>query len=290
MRRILTIISAIAITAVAQAQTGSFFQGQSVSPNQKLIEEALSDAFRIVRFEFQLEDTTSHEKFNLSGKDFFGVAEGLCVNTCEGWIAPSSTLTPWSNNLEVKQYPEYKPVFSVASVLYPADTVWKPLEIRALPESKKIPGTSCSSVADTSVFGPGLSLGTLEEENEGWIVWVTRDGNKVAATSYSHRVVLSDSTSFGLGRKVIPSGVVGGFYVKPVNPSVGVIRFDLAGLMEKGIDGWKVVPFNADKVQVKKPTIVPDKPKLVPAGENKQVDVNAVPPKDKNNKKEKKNK
>lgn len=262
------------------------------SDNQQIIISSLEDAVRLVHIEFQLEDTVSHERFNLQGKDYFGFSEGLCIKTCKGWIAPAATVTPWKNNLEVKQYPEYKPVFSVASVLSPADTVWKPLEMKSLPAGEKISGTPYSSVADTVTFGPGLSLGEFGAENDGWIVWVAREGNKLSTTTYSHRVVMADSTSFGIGRKVVPTGVVGGFYVKPEYPSVGVIRLELVGLMDKGIDGWKVVPLEGGKDLLKKPALTPEKPKLVPAGEKKESEGTEAeaPAKDKKSKKEKKNK
>lgn len=272
---------------IAFAQPGSFFRG--VSDNQRFIEEALSDAFRMVRIEFQLEDTTSHERFNLQGKEYFGFAEGLCVKTASGWLAPASTLTPWKNSHEVKQYPEYKPAFSYATVLSPADTVWKPLDLKALPASEALPGTSYSCVSEVDTFGPGLSICALDAENEGWIVWIAREGNKLSVTTYSHRVAVADSTTFGIGRKVVPNGVVGGLYVKPSYPSVGVVSFSLAGLMEKGSDGWKVVPIECGKTLVQKPALAPDKPKLVPAGDKKDNDSEA-PAKEKKNKRDKKNK
>lgn len=287
MKRIFTIINIFLWVAVVASAQGFFSQG--VSQNQKLVEEALADVFKLVHFEYQLEDTTSHERFNLQGKEYFGFAEGLCVKTVSGWIAPASTLTPWKNSLEVKQYPEYKPVFSAASVLSPADTVWKPLDLKVLPESEVLPETSYSRVSEVETFGPGLSICSLDAENEGWIVWVAREGNKLSVTTYSHRVAIADSTTFGIGRKVVPSGIVGGFYVKPSYPSVGVITFGLAGLMEKGSDGWKVIPIEGGKILVQKPTLVPDKPKLVPAGDKKDSDSEA-PVEDKKNKRDKKNK
>ena len=162
-----------------------------------------------------------------------------------------------------------------------------------------VQGTSFSCVQDTRHFGPGLVCSGLDEKTEGWIVWVSRLGDKLSVTTYSHIVSVSDSTTFGIGRKVVPDRVVGGFYVKPVYPSVGVICFELVGLMDKFADGWKVVPFSADSfsdnpvlVPSNKPTIVPEKPKLVPAGnKNESEEPNAeVPSKDKKNKKEKKSK
>ncbi len=288
MKHIITILVAFLWTAFIAGAQGFFSQG--VSQNQKLVEEALSDAFMIVHVEFQIEDTVSHERFNLEGKDFFGFTEGLCVKTSGGWIAPTPTVIPWINNTDVKKYPEYKPVLSVASVLSPADTVWKPLELKLLSKAESLEGIAYSCVADTSSFGPGLFLGGFDKETEGWIVWVSRKGNKLSTTTYSHRVIPTDSTTFGIGRKVVPDGVVGGFYVKTVYPSVGAIRFDLAGMMAKGPDGWKVVPLNGVEEQAAKPVLASEKPKLVPVGEKKADDEPGAPIKEKKNKKDKKNK
>lgn len=289
---IITIVTLLTVVTVASAQ--DFFV-KGGSSNQNLVEEALSDAFRVVRVEFQLEDTVSHERFNLEGKSFFGFSEGLCIKTDKGWIAPASTVTPWNNNLEVKQFPDYKPVISTVSALSSADTVWNQVARLSVEKAESVPGTSYSCVPDTSAFGPGLVCSGLEEKTDGWIVWIARKGNEISVTTYGHHVVVADSTTFGIGRKVVPDGVVGGFYVKPVYPSVGVIRFELAGLMNKSLDGWKVVPFAIESSSDKpvmapsgRPSISPDKPKLVPANENQPEVKETSPVKNKKNKKNKK--
>lgn len=291
-RFIFTIVTLLIAVTVTSAQ-GFFERGGS--PNQNFIEEALSDAFLVVRVEFQLEDTVSHERFNIEGKSFFGFSDGLCIKTAKGWIAPTSTVTPWKNNLEVRQFPGYKPVLSTISTLSSADTVWSQVTKPSIEKAEAVPGTSYSCVPDLSAFGPGLVCSGLDEKTDGWIVWVTRSGNRISLTTYSHHVTAADSTTFGIGRKVVPEGVVGGFYVKPVYPSVGVIRFELVGLMDKGVDGWKVVPF-ANEVSPEKPvlapsgkpSIVPDKPKLVPANGDQAEATESAPAKNKKSKKNKK--
>lgn len=291
-RLIITIVTILTAVTITSAQ-GFFTRGGS--PNQNFLEKSLSDAFRVVRIEFQLEDTVSHERFNLEGKSFFGFSEGLCVKTDKGWIAPTSTVFPWKDNQEVKQFPDYKPALSAVSTLSSADTVWSQVAKPSIEKAEAVPGTSYSYVPDLSAFGPGLVCSVLDEKTDGWIVWVTRSGNKISVTTYSHHVVAADSTTLGIGRKVVPEGVVGGFYVKPVYPSVGVIRFELAGLMEKESDGWKVAPFASEASSEKqalapssKPSIVPDKPKLVPANDDQAEAKEAAPAKNKKNKKNKK--
>ena len=275
MKRLIITIAALFAALTFTSAQGFFSRGGS--SNQNFVEEALSDAFRVVRIEFQLEDTVSHERFNLEGKSFFGFAEGLCVKT------------------EIKQFPDYKPVLSTVSAISVADTVWKPFSTYSVEKVESVPGSSYSCVPDTAPFGPGLVCSGLDGKTEGWIVWVSRKGDKLSITTYSHSVNPADSVTFGIGRKVVPEGVVGGFYVKPVYPSVGVIRFELAGVMDKGQDGWKVDPLAIEQKAGKpsstpstRPSIAPDKPKIVPATGDKAEEKEAAPAKNKKNKKNKK--
>lgn len=292
MKRLIITIAALFAALTFTSAQGFFSRGGS--SNQNFVEEALSDAFRVVRVEFQLEDTVSHERFNLEGKSFFGFAEGLCVKTVKGWIAPDGVVTPWKNSQEVKQFPDYKPVLSTVSAISVADTVWKPFSTYSVDKVEIVPGTSYSCVPDTAPFGSGLVCTGLDGNTEGWIVWVSRKGDKLSVTTYSHNVNPADSVTFGIGRKVVPEGVVGGFYVKPVYPSVGVIRFELVGVMDECQDGWKVDPFAIEPQAGKtaapstRPSIAPDKPKIVPANGDKAEEQETSPVKNRKNKKNKK--
>lgn len=292
-KSIIIVALSFLVSGIASAQFRPVFP--TSSSNQKIVETAIEDAICFVRIEFQLEDTVSRERFNLEGKSYFGFAEGLCVKTEKGWIAPAGVVTPWKNSQEVKQFPDYKPALSTVSAISVADTVWKPFSMYSVDKVEDVPGTSYSCVLGTAPFGPGLVCSGLDGKTEGWIVWVSRKGDKLSVTTYSHSVNPADSVTFGIGRKVVPEGVVGGFYVKPVYPSVGVIRFELAGVMDKGQDGWKVDPLAIEPKAGKpsstpstRPSIAPDKPKIVPATGDKAEEKEAAPAKNKKNKKNKK--
>lgn len=293
MKRLMITIAAMFAAVVVSSAQGFFSRGGS--PNQNFIEEALTDAFRVVRVEFQLEDTVSHERFNLAGKSYFGFSEGLCIKTERGWLAPAGVVTPWKNNLDVRKFPDYKPVLSTVSAISVTDTLWKPVTKYSLDKVEDVQGTSYSCVQDIASFGPGLGCVGLDKKVEGWIVWVSRVGDKLSVTTYSHNVNPADSATVGIGHKVVPEGVVGGFYVNPIYPSVGVIRFELVGVMDKDRDGWKVNPFSMEQ-QSGQPSIVPattsslspDKPKLVPADGNKADEQETSPARNKKNKKNKK--
>ena len=85
--------------------------------------------------------------------------------------------------------------------------------------------------------------------------------------SYSHFVSVSDSSSFSLGHKVIPENAIGGFFVSPVNISIGSVRFDLMGLLSKNEEEWGIVLLDIPGETL---GLTPDKPKLVPAGKQQK--------------------
>ncbi|MBR0532112.1 MAG: hypothetical protein IJJ96_05840 [Bacteroidales bacterium] len=284
MKKIVSILLLTVVSSLfASAQFRPVFP--TTSGNQKIVETALKEALCVMKTEFQLEDTVSHERFNLEGKDFFGYSEGLCVKTNKGWISPMSVVSPWESNPDVKKYPEYKPVLSLASVLNVQDTTWSAINIKQIGKMVSIPLTQYQIVEDTDTFGEGLSVGKVDKSSDGWIVWVCRAENKVTLKAYSHVLSISDSTSYDLGYKVVPDNALGGIYVGTAYPSPGEVRFELLGMLANNEDEWGIVLLDAPS---QTPVLSPDKPKLVPAGDKKVEATSAAVPKEKKNKKNKK--
>ena len=212
MKKLIAIITLLVLSATfAFAQFKPMFP--TTSGNQKIVETALKNAVCIMRIEYQLEDTVSHEKYNVEGKDYFGFSEGLCVKTSEGWVAPSFMTTPLESDSKAGKYPEYRPVISSASVLAVQDSVWKEISVPSVTGINSIPSTSFSAFKDSVTFSDGLKISKIGDSAEGWIVWVCQSGDQITLKSYSHFLASSDSTSYGIGYKVVPDNAIGGFFV-----------------------------------------------------------------------------
>ena len=240
---------------------------RSSSPaSQQLVLSAMRDAMCVIRYEYQLEDTASHERFNVEGKDYFGYSEGLCIKTKEGWIAENKVVVPWLDNKDVKKFPAYHPVISSVSVLACGDSTYKDLDYYPLNKRADIPSSSFVLVEDSVTFKEGLTIGERVGAIDGYIIWLTRTGNKLSIASYGHHLSDSlDSSVIDLQGKAIPSGAIGGIYVKQTIPEVGTIRFDLLGVLDKEDKNWRIVMINNPV-----PVMVQSqgKPKLVSASES----------------------
>lgn len=270
---------ALACQGAALAQIFPKLKPVHTAENQQMVVSAMKSALCLVRFEYQLEDTTSHEKFNAEGKDYFGTSEGFLVKAEGGWMAPAGTATPWLGDQSVKQYPGYKPVISSATIMMPGDTVFRELPVPEIKKRTPVPMSSFTVVEDPGTFAEGLPFGKREGTVEGYVVWLSKKGNGLTVTSYSHNLAASDSSFVSLAGKAVPEGAVGGVYVAPSYPSAGTIRFELLGVLENSVNGWQIVKTGS---QMETPELSADKPKLVPAGKKK---AEAAATKDKKNKK-----
>ena len=240
----------------------------SLSPgNQQIVLSALKDAMCVIPYEYQLEDTLSHERFNVEGKDYFGFTESLCIKTKKGWIAKEDVIEPWSKNNDVKKFPAYIPVLSSISILASGDSTYRNVDYYPLDKRAAIPSSSFVIIQDSVSFGGGLVIGERSKKSEGYVVWLTRVGNKLSLTSYSHSLPDSlNSTVFSLGGKAVPEGVVGGMYVKETYPEIGTVRLELLGIMERDDNEWKIVMISSpETIDIQSSGA----PKLVSASEKK---------------------
>ena len=250
----------------AKAQLFPRARSESSTINNLMVTSAMRDALCIIHFEYQMEDTVSHQRFNAEGKDYFGIAEGFLVKTEGGWISPTEVSNPWSANADVKKFPEYKPVVSVASVLSPGDSLFRPIAIPSLEKQTFIQHCGYSIVKDKDTFTTGLTLGKRDDLTEGFVVWLSKKDSSLSVSSYAH-IQKIDSTIISLAGKFVPEGVVGGVYVKPTYPSLGVIRFELLGILDYRSSKWEIVMLDGISNEA---VISSERPKLVPATNNKK--------------------
>lgn len=238
----------------------------SSSESQHLLNESLKDVICFLHVEYQLEDTVSHERFNIEEKDYFGCAEGLCIKTDNGWIATNDLAAPWISNPDLKKFPGHIPYISSASFLSPSDTVWSEVALPNRFTSDSIKGTAFSIVNDTVSFPSHMTIGISPKPLNGWIAWISKNDNHISIRYQSHNVAESDSTN--ILRPIVPEeDIIGAFYVVPRYPAPGEIKFELAGLVDYNDSEWQLILLGGSSQD-----LVPtdDKPRLVPAKQKGQ--------------------
>lgn len=237
----------------------------SSSESQQLLNESLKDVICFLHLEYQLEDTVSHERFNVEEKDYFGCAEGLCIKTEKGWVATNDLAAPWISNPDLKKFPGHIPYISSASFLSPSDSVWNDVALPNRFTSDSIDGTVFSIVNDTVSFPSLMTFGGSSKPSNGWIAWVSKKDNHISVRYQSHSVAESDSTN--ILRPIVSENVIGAFYVVPHYPAPGVIKFELAGLVDYKDSDWRLILFGGSSQNL---VPVEDKPRLVPAKQGEQ--------------------
>ncbi|MBR0531062.1 MAG: hypothetical protein IJJ96_00485 [Bacteroidales bacterium] len=256
---IITCLALLAGMSRAEAQIFPRVRPSVTSESQNMVVSAMKDALCVMRLKYQLEDTLSHEKFNVEDKDFFGVAEGFCVKTKGGWIAPVNVATPWFGNNDVKKFPGMTPVISSSEILSPGDSVFKPTTVPIIKTHKQIPMTSYEVVEVSSDVSEGLMVGGWSEKVDGFVVWLSKKENILSINAYGQH---ADSTIVSMTGKTAPEGAIGGVFIKPTYPSAGTIHFEILGFLDNGPEGWRIIMIDNP---IETPVLSEDKPKLVPA-------------------------
>lgn len=249
---ILSILIVLGLNLYAQFSIGK-------STAVQWIEETTKSAFFLSRQSFQVSDKKTGDLYGLNNKDEFGTEITLGMKVRNGYILTDKAIRPWEYNAKFETYKEnYDPVPYASeysefnsTVKYDTLDIAQPNEL--LTESLYFVSSDCLS-------GKGLAVDCTKGEKEGWLVWIGTDKdddlNKTAnlrLTCYSKKVEANES-----GNIVVEApddqNILGGIYVAPVNTAIGVIEFQICGVIMEKDGKWSIhFPF-IGKEKMLKPT------------------------------------
>lgn len=238
-RKGVVLILCLFISSLADGQS---LQWRLSTGNQQMVEESIAPAFSIIRQEFQLQDEASGQNYNLDSLAYFGYSEAICIRTVDGFITSRSVLSPWENDENIKDYPEYKPTRSMLSEYDGKTDMWKAVGALTYEEYSEITYSEKIHVCD-SLFGEkGLEIDTDEGEKDAWLVWIYREGNKLSFKSFRQRYNLNNASgSVPVLQPEEDPNLLFGVMLTTDFPQIGVIRFKLAAIVERFADGWEAV-------------------------------------------------
>lgn len=229
--------------------------------NQQLIDKALEGAFVKINQSYELCDTAKDEHFGRNEKDYFSIIPFIGIETERGLVFPSSTITPWTSDVDFNEYKDqYKPLVtgSTITLLNNSDksvrSLTTPIAGEGLSERLSLLNDSLQAVS-------GLPVDTVPGIKDGWLIWLASESNLVEADSVKLISIKKDievpidGEPLHLEQPDVSGKVYGGIYVTPLQSRVGQISFTLTGIMVLDDEGWFIdFPFIEAPKQSKKLT------------------------------------
>ncbi len=256
MKRIFSILTFLLLTVIVYAQFSGF---NLKSPNQQFVEQAIRDGLFVVKQTYQLEDTTTNQRFGRYGNEEFGMDASLAIRLKDGYIVNSNLLTPWMQDANFERYRgTHRPILSRSVSIELRDSTLSPFNLSV--DSLRMVDNRLSLISSTDTLISGFGIKTYKHPVEGWFVWVANDstvneysGRKKPELTIFKRTVefMSDSVSYEVEAPNITNNVWGGIFIVPEQTEIGQITFYLSGVLLKGMgdNRWNlVVPLIEDRL------------------------------------------
>lgn len=221
-----------------------FFQ----TSNQQMIKDAIYGGLIVIEQSYQLEDTTTHQRFGRYGNAEFGKSYSLAVKLKDGLCVTDNAVHPWAYDENYARYREsYKPVLYKTRYRELSDSLMCDILLMSdIPEC--LGGSHLYFVRDSIMLqGKGFQTDCSKGKRDGWIVWVTSTiGMELCDSAVTSNYTIykqefeltSNSIEYAVNPPQTDKQIWGGIYVVPVQNGVGQLLFKLVGVLIKKEDGW----------------------------------------------------
>lgn len=263
MRKFIILIALLPIMCYAQFEASMFSTN-----NQKLIEQAVQSGFVIVEQTYQLEDSTTHQRFGRYGNEIFGKARSLGVRVGNDVIVNKEILSPWDKDENFERYRNtHIPVVASTSIIELNDTIKK--DIIMSTDSLLCVTESIISVPDSFLL-KGFEIGVYDRPLEGWFVWITSDkaisewgGTSLNLSIYKKTVeFVPDKNKYEIDAPQTSNHLWGGVFLIPEQTRIGQLTFKLGGIAVKTDNGWTL-----ETILPSVENVIPQIDELTPLGD-----------------------
>lgn len=219
------------------------------SNNQQLVEEAVQRGLMLVKQEYVVQDTVTGQKYGLNDQDDFGSWVSFCVLVKDGYVTSQRLIEPWKQDVQFQRRAgSLVPLRSSTSFRTVQDTQWQQASLLDPAEIFAMEDAGWVSVKDSCFAGEGFLLAESAGKREGWLVWLASDkadrdewdAARLSLVSYRYQIDLSSENPMVESPKTDKS-VIGGIYVEPVFDPIGVVRFELGGVLVKEGAAWQLL-------------------------------------------------
>lgn len=241
--KLICLILAVISSVATYGQENVPFNFSLMSGNQQLINDAVRKGFVIMSHSYQLEDTTTHQRFGRYGKNEFGTGYSVGIKIPGGIITTDKFVTPWEYDINYQKYRgSHSPISYQISHRALGDSVFT-LSKSNISLQTGICNNNLSLLPDSTLsFTNSFSVDSVAGNKDGWLVWIVSDsqiGDKASANSESliiHKYSYtekSDSVQTLIKSPNTDKNIWGGVLVTPIYPSVGEVRFLLSGVLSE---------------------------------------------------------
>ena len=221
------------------------------SPNQQFVEQAIKDGIFIIKQTYQLEDTTTQQRFGRYGNEEFGSFSSLAIRTKDGYIVDSRLLSPWDSDNNYSRYrASHKPVIARSFSKELEDSIMSPIKFST--DSLNGNQSRLAKLCPQDSLFTGFNDKRYNQTTEGWVVWLSNDstlndynGSKNPELTIFKRTIdfQQDSVSYKIDTPNTSKQIWGGIFVVPEQTEIGQITFYLGGVIVKDVvtNEWIIV-------------------------------------------------
>ena len=231
------------------------------SSNQQLIEDAICSGLVLYTHSYQLQDTTTLQRYGRNGQDDFGKSNSLAIKVKDGFIVNNTALTPWLFDSNFDRFRnEYRPISHKVRMREIRDTTI--CDCQVLNENiysynnTPFHRVTCSDTTNRL----GFSLDTIPGKKTGWMVWVMSDEAIDSSDSLHSETYMIYKKEFTFNPDTVrhtidlpqtDKHIWGGIYIIPKQTDIGQMTFFLSGIANQEDSGeWALYsPFFKEEVQ-----------------------------------------
>lgn len=218
------------------------------STEQQFIENAVKEGLFLSKQSFQICNKKTGDLYGFRGKDEFGIQYTVGIKVPNGILLTDKAVHPWKGDLNFKKYKdEYTPIL-YQSMYSEIKDIPNFVTLDSLNELKEIVDTTIYQQTCSAFDGKGFDIGVTKGEKEGWVVWIVcdKDVDFEKSTTLNFIVYRKDikiekkSQQFDINVPNTDKSLLGGLFVVPEYPQIGVIKFNLYGIIAPFKDKWKI--------------------------------------------------
>lgn len=244
MRKVIFIVNFLLLSVSSFAQ---FSLGQSVG--QQYVENAVRTGIFLTKHSFRICDEKSGDLFGLDGKDEFGSQYAFGVKVPDGILLTNRSVCPWLYDVNFEKYKDdYSPVLFQALYSGLEETPKYDLLDYEYDKKEVVVDTAVYRFMSSTFDGKGFTLDNTTGKKDGWTVWVIarENSNSESNVQLDFLVYRKEITVNKNGQWIEvdkPDGkqkILGGIYVVPTFKEVGIIEFQLCGVLAQANASWRI--------------------------------------------------
>lgn len=251
------------------------------SAGQKFVEQAVTDGILLLRQDYYLLDSTTNIKYGWNNQEMFSSVYSTAIHVGNRYFVSDHFVHPWQADSRYLQFQDTVliPTISQTHQRKLADTIWtkQSYDISSLTAIKD----SCLYMLDSLQLSTrGFNVDTASGNKEGWLVWVVstdtlmNDKSPVEIITYKHSLTIDAQTNlYEIPKPTFTKKIIGAFYVIPHVPQVGLLEFQMGGILFVQNNQWFVHKIKLAEQKVEepqKPTLTPIQEPTLDAKEKKK--------------------